>query len=136
MRKRILVGAVRARERLANILAGHDLVFVQTLAEACSVLESQKFDMVLIGTRFDESRMFDLLRYIKADKTLADVPVVCIHGVQGSRATKVVLEGMTLACEALGAAGFHDFINYPKDEAGNVQIRHILESYWKTSDGQ
>jgi hypothetical protein len=46
-----------------------------------------------------------------------------------------VLEGMALACEALGAAGFHDFINYPRDDAGNASIRRILESYWQTSGG-
>ena len=39
-------------------------VAVRTLAHAQRELERERFDMVVVAVHFDESRMFDLLRYL------------------------------------------------------------------------
>ncbi len=131
MKLRILIASFPAgQRRLAAILAGHDLVIVRTMSEAQAALAGHPFDLTLIGTRFDESRMFDLLRHIKSSEKTAAIPVVCFRGLLARLASdKVVVEGLSLGCQALGAVAFHDFIDYPDDEAGNKAIRQILESY-------
>jgi CheY-like chemotaxis protein len=128
MRKHVLICAFRARERLARLMAGHELTAVTTLGEACAALQKGNFDLILVSVRFDESRLFDLLRYVKADERLATIPIACLYGLTGSTASKLTLEAMTLACEAL-SAGFHYFLDYADDETGNAQVREILESY-------
>lgn len=131
MKLRILVATnPEGQQRLAAILSGHDAVFVHTMAEAQSVLASRPFDLILIGTRFDESRMFELVRHVKSDEKLAGTCVVCFRGILGRHPKEtVVVEGLVLGCQALGAASFHDFIDYPDDAAGNRAIREIFESY-------
>jgi CheY-like chemotaxis protein len=128
MRKHVLICAFRARERLTRLMAGHELTAVTTLREACAALKENKFDLILVSVRFDESRLFDLLRYVKADGRLARIPVACLYGLTGSTATPLTLEAMCLACEALGA-DFHYFVEYADDETGNTRIREILNSY-------
>ena len=114
--------------RLASIFAGHDVVFVRTMDEAQAMLHTRPFDLILIGSRFDESRMFELLRH--AVENAADTPIVCFRGILGRHPKEtVVVEGLQLGCQALGAASFHDFVDYPDDPAGNRAIREIFESY-------
>ena len=134
MKLRILVAAnPEGHPRVAAILSGHELTFVETMDEAHSVLAARAFDLVLIGTRFDESRMFELVRYVKSVEKLAGTPVVCYRGILARHPKEtVVVEGLVLGCQALGAASFHDFIDYRDDAAGNKAIREIFESYAKT----
>jgi CheY-like chemotaxis protein len=133
MKLRILAAInPEGHQRLAAILAGHDVVFVQAMDDAQAVLASRPFDLILIGTRFDESRMFELVRHIKSVEKTAGTPVVCFRGVLARHPKEtVVVEGLVLGCQALGAASFHDFIDYPDDVAGNKAIREIFESYAK-----
>jgi len=130
MKLRILVAAYpEGHRRLRAVLVGHDLVFAETLFEAEAALAAAPFDLAAIGTRFDESRMFDLIRHIRADEKTSGIAIVCFRGILFRRASdKVLVEGLSLGCEALGAV-FHDFISYPDDEAGNKAIREIFESH-------
>lgn len=129
MKLRVLVAAFHeGHRRIAAILDGHDLVVVHTVGEAQAVLAAQPFDLVVIGTRFDESRMFDLVRLINASEKTSPMAVVCFRGMLGRQASeRVFVEGLVLGCQALGAV-FHDFISYPDDEAGNRAIRDVFES--------
>jgi hypothetical protein len=131
MTLRILVAAnPEGHGRLAAILAGHDIVFVRTMDEAESALASKPLDLILIGTRFDESRMFELVRHVKSTDKTAGTCVVCFRGILGRHPKEtVVVEGLVLGCQALGAASFHDFVDYPDDAAGNRAIREVFESY-------
>lgn len=131
MKLRILVAInPEGHDRLAAILSGHDLAFVETMTEAQSILAARPFDLILIGTRFDESRMFELVRHVKSVEKTADTPVVCFRGILGRHPKEtVVVEGLVLGCQALGAASFHDFVDYPDTAAGNRAIREIVESY-------
>lgn len=127
---RVLVAAyAEGHRRIAAVLSGHDLVVVRTMDEALAALAAQPFDLAVIGTRFDESRMFELVRAIKSSEQTSGIAVVCFRGILGRQASeRVMVEGLALGCQALGAA-FHDFIGYPNDEAGNRAIREIFESY-------
>jgi CheY-like chemotaxis protein len=134
MKLDILVAAnPEGHRRLSAILSGHHLTFVQTMDEAQSVLASKAFDLIVIGTRFDESRMFELVRHAKSSGKSSGTCVVCFRGILGRHPKEtVVVEGLLLGCQALGAASFHDFVDYPDDPAGNRAIREIFESYART----
>src|SRR5437870_13665032 len=81
-KSRILVACVQeAYPRLFAIFTGHELTFVTTLADAHQALKADRFNMIMIGVNFDESRMFDLLQHVRADSKYSRVPVVCFRGI-------------------------------------------------------
>jgi hypothetical protein len=66
MARKILLGV------LPNLQAGFRAIFevcevnfVHTLVRAREALRSDKYDMIVDGVLFDESRMFDLLRLVR-----------------------------------------------------------------------
>ena len=122
---RILVGcARRVYTRLFAILSGHDLAFVSTLSDARAALKAGDFHLIMIGLSFDESRMFDLLQYIRADAKYDRVPVVCFRGIiEGNFAS----EGIKAACQAMGANAFFDLLAYSDDAVGNAALRKIID---------
>lgn len=130
MAAHVLVAAYPdARERLTDVLSGHHLTFANTLGEAREAL-ARKFDMIIIGTRFDESRMLDLLRHLHALEKTNHIPIVCFRGMLSVPVTDpAIAEGLSLACEVLGARAFYDFASYPNDQIGNAAVRRILESH-------
>jgi hypothetical protein len=131
MAANILIAAYPgAHDRAASVLSGHHLSFADTMAEAMAALEAQTFDLILIGARFDESRMFDLLRHLHTVGVSAQTPIVCFRGMISVPASEpATVEGLSLACGILGARAFYDFASYPSDEAGNAAVRRVLETH-------
>lgn len=126
---RILIACVpEAYTRLCSFLPRHDLIFVRTLTETHGALEAGDYDMILMGLHFDESRMFDLLRYVRADGKYARVPVVCFRGVVVADAkSKVVLEAVELACKAIGANAFFYLTAFTDDARGHAAVKKIID---------
>ena len=124
---RILVASLpRAYLRLFAILPGHELSFVRTLSEAQVALERDHFNMVMIGVHFDESRMFELLRYVRADKRYASVPVVCFRGGASEDAKSMDVEAKCeAACKAMDTAYF-DLTSFADDSQGNAAVRKLV----------
>ena len=123
MSKRILVAdRPESDRRLATILAGHELVFVRTLAEALRALRKQRFELVLVGVHFDESRMFDLMREVGEG-----MQVVCVRSQQ-FQSPAITLEGLEIAAKTLGCALFLDLTWYADDESGNSAVRQLLDA--------
>ena len=105
---RVLVADVReADDKIRECLAGHDLVFVRTLSDAIRALRADGFGLVIIGMHFDESRMFELLQYVKALPEYKEVPVICVQCVEIGL-TDAVLKNMDDAVKALGGTAFVD----------------------------
>lgn len=63
-------------ERVRRILTGHELRFVNDLAAAKVALENDRIKLIFVGARFDESRMFDFLDYIRKDAEHKKIPIV------------------------------------------------------------
>lgn len=132
MKAKVLVAAFPgARNRIASILNGHEIVFANTMGEATAALSDTRYDLILIGTKFDESRMFDLLRYLhEARKPRPHARIVCFRGMMAVPASdKAMVEGVSLSCSVLGASGFYDFAEYANDSAGNAAVRRIFDSH-------
>jgi CheY-like chemotaxis protein len=127
MPKRILVADTSDSDRrLSAILAGQDVMFARTIGEAQRLLAQQQFDLVMIGVHFDDSRMFDLVRHVRAGGHHAGKPVACVRSHRFISAAAISLEGLEIAARALACNLFLDLTKYPDDAHGNAEVRKRL----------
>jgi CheY-like chemotaxis protein len=127
-RTKILVAVVHDnRERLAHLLDGHDLMFVDNSDDARELLEREVFGLVLLGVHFDESQMFSLLGDIRSHAKYRKVPILCVLGSWGRMLSEVAVEGLDHAVKAMMANGFLNLLHFPDDEEGNGRIRRIAD---------
>jgi DNA-binding NtrC family response regulator len=105
-------------EKLRECLPGHDVTFVRTMYEAMRALRHDGFQLVVIGLEFDESRMLELLQYVRGLPMYKDVPVICVHG-DNLNLSEAVMKNIDVAVKALGGMGFLNLgagaINYRED---------------------
>jgi len=126
--QRILVAAHPAGiRRLEKVLAGHELMIVETLDEARQALAGQGFCCMVLGIQFDESRMLKLLDDLRSQERL-DTPVVCVIGTKG-RLSDAAIEAFEKASRVLGAQEVLDMTSFPDDERGNLSLRRAIERF-------
>jgi hypothetical protein len=101
--------------------------FVRDIDAAEAALKKDGIGLVLVGARFDESRMFDLLDYIRKKAEHKKIPIVAaVVGVtQMSRAT---VAGLEYATKIFGASVFLNLNDFADDETGNTRLRIIMEA--------
>jgi len=99
------------------------LTFCTSMVEAESLLD-REFDVIVCGTHFAESRMFDLLRLAKSKPERRAVPFLCVRVLDGEL-DSTAFQGISIAACALGAAGFVD-LNRWRREYGFDQARDKL----------
>jgi CheY-like chemotaxis protein len=128
MKKSILVADGDADARLQTILQGCELAYARTLEEAAHAALKRNFDLIVIDMHFDDSRMFDLLRYLRSEEPLSGTPVICIRSHRFEW-TNIAGEGLEIAVKALGGQAFIDLAKFGNDEAGNRQIRELIEGF-------
>jgi PleD family two-component response regulator len=75
---------------------------------------NESFDVIICGSLFDESRMFDLLRYCKAMPHTKHIPFLCIRA-RGGELDDIAYQGVAIAAKALGAADFIDLYRWIKE---------------------
>jgi len=127
-RTKILLAVVHDnRERLARVLQGHELMFVDNSDAARSLLEQERFGLVMLGVHFDESQMFSLLGDIRAHARYRKVPILCVLGSWGRMLSEVAVEGLDHAVKAMMANGFLNLLHFADDEEGNTRIRRIAD---------
>jgi CheY-like chemotaxis protein len=90
-------------EKIRECLPGHQLSFVRSMFDAMSALRHDGFQLVVIDLEFDESRMLELLQYIRTLPKYREVPVVCVHGDQLTL-SEAVMKNIDIAVKALGGA--------------------------------
>ncbi|HET7362646.1 MAG TPA: hypothetical protein VFJ70_03640 [Burkholderiales bacterium] len=105
-------------EKIRDCLPGHDLTFVRTMYDAIGKLRHDGFQLIVIGLNFDESRMLELLQYVRSLPRYKDAPVVCVHADR-MHLSEAVMRNIDIAVKALGGIGFLDLadgaINYKQD---------------------
>ena len=116
---RVLVADVpEMDEKIRECLPGHDLTFVRTMYDAVSALRHDGFQLIVIGLEFDESRMLELLQYVRGLPRYKDSPVVCVHA-ENMNLSEAVMKNIDVAVKALGGIGFLNLadgaINYKHD---------------------
>jgi hypothetical protein len=112
MAKVLVADVPETDERMRHCLPEHELVFVRTMHQAISALRHDGFSLIVIGVHFDESRMFDLLAYVRTLPIYKDAAVVCVQGVD-MRMPDAVMRTVDMAVKALGGTAFVDL----RDEA-------------------
>ena len=125
MDKKVLVADVpEVKARMTAVLAHERPLFVHTLGAALTALAAEDFDLVLIGMHFDDSRMFDLLRDMRAGSRNHAVPVLCcrMRPLAFSALSTNVIE---VTVKALGAGAFADLTSYAEDE-GNQALARLV----------
>ena len=99
-----------------------------SLAEAHKLLAEDRFDLILCGVNFDESRMFELLDDVKANPATKALPFVCIKVFQ-SILHAGSYDSVKKAGALLGVATFIDLAQWRKEigrEQADAQLRSTL----------
>jgi hypothetical protein len=97
--------------RTAALFAGHEVTTGRTMAAVRAVLQKGGFDLLVVGTKFDDSRMFDLVREVRADPRYAGLRIVCIVPSRtlapacAALNAEAVLEGEAISAAALISGG-------------------------------
>lgn len=114
-------------ERVRRILPGHDLHFVRDLHAAEEALEKESIGLVLVGARFDESRMFDFLDYIQKSAKHKKIPIVAaVIGV--TQMSKATVTGLEHATKIFGASVFINLNDFADDETENTRLRLMVNA--------
>jgi hypothetical protein len=103
----LCAAAAEMDDKVRECLPGQELFFVRTLREAIAALRHDGFQLLVIELSFDESRMFELLQYVRALPRYRDVPVVCVYG-DHLNLTETVIRNIDVAVKALGGRAFLD----------------------------
>lgn len=101
-------GVERVRGALAGIPLG--LVGVHTLPEAREAVAPET-PLVICGCHFDDGRMYELLRHLKAQPALEDVPFLSVRALAGEL-DDALYESVKIATHVLGASGFVDLFRW------------------------
>lgn len=116
-----------AEERVRRILTGHELFFVNDLAAAKSALDNHAIKLIFIGARFDESRMFDLLEYIRRDAEHKKIPIVAAVVAKTSFSSETI-RGLAHTTKIFGASVFINLNDFANNDAENMRIRLIVDA--------
>ena len=107
------------------------VVGATSTSDALRRLGAGGISLVLCDVEFDDSRMFDLLRYVRAEPSTRGIPFLCVRTRQGELAPAVV-EGLDIASRALGGAGFVDLVRLRRDlgeDAAASELRRLVADH-------
>jgi DNA-binding response OmpR family regulator len=127
--KRILIADVPQMDARYNAaLCGWEVAFVRTMSQARRAI-TERYDLVVIGVYFDDSQMFDLVRFIRNDDLHNEVPIVCVRGSPGF--TAVTTRTLEMAVKALSADAFVDLLHFDDEQSGDAALRAVVLPYLK-----
>lgn len=107
----------------AALTSTFTLVCVLTTDEARAALVPTPA-LVVCGCHFDEGRMYDLLRHMKATPALSRVPFMAVRCVEGEL-DDALYESVKIAVRALGGNAFVDLLRWRK-RWGAAEASHRL----------
>ncbi len=81
---------------------------ISTSMDHAKAMLNERFHLIAATACFDESSMFDLLRYCKANPALGSLPFIAMR-LQGAELDNTTHQAIHIASQALGAEGFIDF---------------------------
>lgn len=114
-------------ERISRILERHDLRIVQTMGAAKAALNAGGIELIFVGARFDESRMFDFLDFLRKHVDHRKIPIAA-GIVIPTRMNATSIEGLAHTTKIFGASLFvnlNDFADVPLE---NNRVRLIIET--------
>jgi hypothetical protein len=112
--------APEAERRLRQALPADELQMAVTFADASSALLRERWDVVIIGALFDESRALELMQLLRSDPAFPQVSIIGIRGAKIARSLQPEIFDMPM--KMLGALDVIDFASIADDAAGNAHI--------------
>lgn len=91
-----------------------------TFEDASRALLHGKWDVVIVGALFDESRALELMQLLRFEEAFPRVPIVGIRGAKIARTLQP--EIFDIPMKLLGAVDVVDVGSIPDDAAGNARI--------------
>src|SRR6185436_12241616 len=111
----LLAVSPQTRIRLQIILEGYDATWATTFSEVRAAAEREEFDLVVVGSHFEESSTFEIVRYLRA--RCPRLRIACVRGAPFPAALgRSTMKAFEAASEVLGAALVIDLFDYPVDE--------------------
>ena len=105
---------------MREALPAEQVQMALTLPDAMSALRQHKWDVVVIGAMFHESRALELMQLLSATEARPKTPII---GIRGAKIPKLVSPDIfDLPMRSLGAVDVIDFAAIPDDAAGNAEI--------------
>jgi hypothetical protein len=128
-RRRVLIAAQPAAwQMLQTILNGEaDLHPAHTMADAFTILERDRIDLIVSTIAFDESHMIEFLQAVKRTASASRIPFLCMRVLPGVVRDNLIAS-MRDACKACGAVDLVDIARLPPDTAQDV-MRKAVEPY-------
>ena len=133
MRAILVADVPELDSRLISLLPGDELYFVRTLDEAVQALEREDFRLLVISVHFDDSRMFDLLRRVRAEGRHQAIPVLCLRE-PGLGLSAVSSHSLEVTCRALEANAFIDLAGLKDDDERNGALRAAIDRLSKAAE--
>jgi DNA-binding NtrC family response regulator len=113
-------GAVAVERALGRYV---EVVPAYTFDDAVRRLQSHEISLVLCGIYFDQTRMFDLLRFVKGKHP--GLRFVCCR-IGQSEVPEVTLEAVGIAAKSMGAEEFVDMPLLRPDPATDQEFRSLV----------
>jgi hypothetical protein len=115
-----------ASPTLERLLTRHvDLAYVNALDAATSLLERRSdFAMIICAVYFDESRMFDLLHFARAN--FPELPFLCVR-VFDSDVSRVAGHAIAVATRTLGAVDYVDLVDLARAHGAEIADQRLQE---------
>lgn len=124
----LIAGVPETFDRLSAILVGYKPRFSDTVLKAQTELKSNDFGLVMIGVHFDGSRMFDLLRYIKASESHGHIPVICYRLIDRAKTRRALtMKSVEITAKMLGAVALVDLLDFADVESANIALRKLVD---------
>jgi CheY-like chemotaxis protein len=95
------------KDRIRATLKHHEQIPVEKMQDALEVLRTKKVDLILCGLNFEHESVFDLLRAVKQDQSLASIPFIVVRGSR-KEMSKSLNEAVRLATRTSGATEYID----------------------------
>jgi hypothetical protein len=102
-------------------------VIVTHLADAERALAQDRLDLVFVGARFDDSRMFDLIELVRQEVVKKKIPIVAAI-ITPTTLSGVAIAGLSHSVKIFGATLFLNLNDFPDDAVGNARARLIVDT--------
>lgn len=106
-----------------SVVSSFALEHAITLRHATTVITAET-PLVICGCHFDDGRMYDLLRHLKATPELQTVPFMAIRATEGEL-DDTLYESVKIAIRALGGDTFVDLFRWQR-RYGEAEAAHRL----------
>ena len=93
-----------------------DVVPAHTTADALSILERERIDLIVSTVAFDESRMIEFLQTVKRTTSIGHIPFLCARVLSGVLRDSLIAS-MRDTCIQCGAVDLTDIAKIPPNTA-------------------